>query len=232
MRAWCGLRHRGSLHDAAVDEDPGRIGLRALRCRDQYVAMIINEPESYRPGGDQFEGIGLEERARPPRQTSESQPLELGRWPHTEDVTAYVQLTWKCQYAGPARLRDLLGAASELRGPTHGSVRSGSTSTCGAKKVGPLSARLPTCRLERQSLTLRDRVADQIAHYRRSPPLADECTARPAGPIGHRAAQGSGTPRYWRERPRRRWDRPCWSNPQLGQRLRSSQPYSCNRGRP
>ena len=79
--------------------------------------MIINEPESYRPASDQFEGVSLEGSARP-RQTSDSQPLKLGCGPHVEDAIAYIQLTREGQYAGPAGLSDLLVAAPELPSPT------------------------------------------------------------------------------------------------------------------
>ena len=106
------------LHDAAVDQNAGRLGYCPLRRRHEHIGVLISEPQDHRPAGEEFEGLCLERLARLKHQAFRAQRRELGCRAHSKDAAAQVKLTRKCQYTGPAGLCDLLGAAPKFPSPT------------------------------------------------------------------------------------------------------------------
>jgi len=98
------------LHNAPVDQKSGWIGRCAVSRRYQRLDTIVNQPQSNRPARHELEGRGLERRTGLQRETGSAQLLKLRRGPRTELTIAHKQLTWKCQYAGPSRVRNLLRA--------------------------------------------------------------------------------------------------------------------------
>src|SRR5215207_2794171 len=126
--------------------------------------MIIKKPQSDRSGGDQFKGGSLEGYAWPARQTFSAQPFQLGCGPHPEHTIAQIQLTRKAEYAGPARVRNLLNAATELPRPTpeQRTVRlSQHLWSIESRAVVEHSTR---GRLKCPSRTLGDQIAQQVSH--------------------------------------------------------------------
>jgi phosphoribosylamine--glycine ligase len=126
--------------------------------------MIINEPESDWPAGDQFESVSLEGRTRPPPQISEPQSLKLGCGPQAERPIAQIQLPRKGQDTGPAGLSNLLIAAPELPSPTpeQRTIRFGQH--LWRVEGGAVIDHTPGGRLEDPALTLGDQIAQQVSH--------------------------------------------------------------------
>jgi hypothetical protein len=76
------------LDDAAVDQDPGGVGGRSLRDSHEFIHVVVGEPQSYRAGGHELEGVSLKWSARPQVHSSSTQPFELCRGSHTEGAIA------------------------------------------------------------------------------------------------------------------------------------------------
>ena len=152
------------LHDAAVDQNSGRLRWCALRRRHQHIDTVISEPQGNRPAGEEFEGVSPEGLARLKCQAFQAQRGELWRWAHTEDAVTQVELTRKGQYAGPAGHSDLPHAAPEFPSPTpeQGTVRF-DQDLRGIESRSIVNHTSRRC-LEHPSLIAGNKVAEQVAH--------------------------------------------------------------------
>ena len=108
--------------------------------------------------------MSLEGLSRLKCQASEAQRGELGGRAHAEDAVAYVELTRKSQYAGPAGFRDLLDAAPEFPSPTPEQRTVRFDQHLRRVESGSIIDHTSRSCLEHPSLVLSHQVAKQVTH--------------------------------------------------------------------